>query len=298
MKANKLISILSYFEYRKIRSGVTQIINNNLNKNVKNSEYLIDKYSKTLYNSNLVNRYTKLKYNKKINYFNKLRMKLIRLKYNVFNYGKVKSNNYVVVDYLINILIKLLSKLNGFNKPLEFNTESDKLNKVEKWAINFIKEEQIASRISPEYEKLLRKKEREIAKRFYFGIKHRDDEEEFVTDIENVANDCFANIKGSQLLHKMGATGDFYANYSKNEVKPKRKSLLVEYFRNISKRFNSKWDEVKNSRAKAIIANMKKRMALVKYNMFKNSLGRKFDEKYVIALYNAVDLNKRVMSIH
>jgi len=294
---NILIKVLCYFEYRKIYAGVSQLINNNPRKSIQNDEHLINRYAKILYNSKLISDYTELKFYKKTDYLSKLKMKFIKLKYNAFNLVELKkSDKHVITDYLIDVLIKLLSKLKGFNKPLEFDTVSDKLNGVEKWAIDVTREEKAVPRGRSDFEKLVIKKEKEIAKDFYFGINHRDDEEDFVKDIERIATARISRIKGDQILFKMDETGEFYKNYSKNDVKPKRKIFFIEYFKNLRNRFESKWNAAKEKRAKVVLSNMKKRLEIIKFNTFKKNLGNLEDE-HVSALYKAVDLNKRVMSI-
>ena len=299
MKKHSLIRLLSGYEYSKIYLGVSNIINNNPQKNVQGNDLLIEKYTKILYNSNLVHRYTKLRRNKRKSFFDLLKMRFIKLKYNVFNDVVSREPNQskrVVSEYIINILIKFLSKYHEFHKPLEFDITSATLSAKEKWAISVIEKEKIVNIHNQDFENLVKEKEKEIARAFKFGVRHRDDEEDFSKDIETITNERITTIMAKQALHKMDETGEFYKNYDKKNGKPKRKIFIIEFFKNLKKRFNFKWNTAKRSRAEIIIQNMKERLKIVEYNDFQKNF-RNLDDKHVLALYNAADLNKRVQTI-
>lgn len=304
MKKHRLIKFLSGEEYRKVHTAVSNLLNNNPNKSFNNNDNLIENYAKRLYNSNLINEYTQLKFYKKRNFFDTLRMKYIKLKYNVFNDVVSREPNQskkVVSGYIINIIIKLLSKYYGFHKPLDFDITSTKLSAKEKWAISVFESEKIVTTHNPDFENLVKVKEKEIAEYFRRGVRHRDDDEdngydEFKEDIKELAIKYINSIEYKQIMYKMDKTDDFFKNYDEKNHIPKRKIFFIEFFKNLKKRFNLKWNLVKRSRAEIIILNMKERLKIIEFNDFQSNF-RNLDDKHVLALYNAVNLNKRVQAI-
>ena len=299
MKKHALISQLSGYEYRKIYLSISNIINNNSQKSVQGNDLLIEKYAKILYNSNLIHRYTKLRRNKKKSFLDLFRMGFIRLKYNVFNEVVSREPNRskkVVTEYIINIVIKILSKYHGFHKQLDFDITSPKLTAKEKWAISVIENEKIVMTHDSDFEKLVIEKEKEIARAFKFNVRHRDDEEEFSKDIASVANERIVNIMANQILYKTNEIDEFYKNYDEKNGAPKRKIFIIEFFKNLKNGFNYKWGVAKKSRAEIIIQNMKERLKIIEFNGFQCNF-RDLDDKHVLALYNATKLNKRVQTI-
>jgi len=299
------------YEFFKLRNNLKPIINY-VNYNEKNSNDLVIKYSKIIYESLLVDKMCDLQSNRRNNIICNFdeQVEQIRMKYNVFNlfHSKKKqklkkSNNHV----FLNLIVEILKFFYGYNKEIKINIESPELTKDEKWAINFLRGKRNSAKIMSEIpnKHLIDKHSLEISKYFNLASTKRDEDEGFDDEFKEIGVKYLETIKNKNDIFVSKKRKVFHENYFRNKTKKLFNTIFgYKFIKNISNYFKknnnyivNKLNGFRKRRADWILRKMEERLETINYNNFKANFGiRNLTEDSYIRLYNAVKLNKRIIT--